>query len=87
MRKEIFMLSKILEFGQSECGITLPRGNPVDHVRKPAEGRARDRRLTADDWKTLERECLCNKSFDGVYQIDIIWSCTSYLSRCFESSG
>jgi integrase len=57
VRKELFMLSKVLEFGQREGGITLPRGNPVDHVRKPAEGRARDRRLSAEEWAKLESEC------------------------------
>lgn len=56
VRKEIFMLSKILGFAQTECGILLPRGNPVEKVRVPSDGKARDRRLTADEWAALERE-------------------------------
>lgn len=57
VRKEIYMLSKVLGFASSECGIALPRGNPVDKVRKPSEGKARDRRLTNGQWEALEREC------------------------------
>jgi integrase len=57
VRKELYMLSKVLDFGQTECGITLPRGNPVDKIRKPSDGKARDRRLTADEWKKVEAQC------------------------------
>lgn len=56
VRKEIFMLSKVLDFAQQECGILLPRGNPVDKVRKPSESRGRDRRLTATEMAALENE-------------------------------
>lgn len=57
VRKELFMLSKVLGFAETECGINLPRGNPVDKIRKPSETRSRDRRLTCDEWKKLEVEC------------------------------
>ncbi len=57
VRKEIFMLSKVLGFAETECGINLPRGNPVDKIRKPAESKSRDRRLAGDEWKKLEAEC------------------------------
>lgn len=57
VRKEIYMLSKVLDFGQNECGITLPRGNPVDKIRKPSDGKSRDRRLTAEEWLKVEAEC------------------------------
>lgn len=57
VRKEIFMLSKLLGFAETECGINLPRGNPVEKIRKPAEGRSRDRRLTGEQLKKLEAEC------------------------------
>lgn len=57
VRKELFMLSKVLGFAETECGINLPRGNPVDKIRKPSETRSRDRRLTGDEWKKLEVEC------------------------------
>ncbi|RTL49916.1 MAG: site-specific integrase [Rhodocyclaceae bacterium] len=57
VRKEIFLLSKILGFAEKECGILLPRGNPVSKIRKPSEGKGRDRRLSAEEWKSFEDEC------------------------------
>lgn len=57
VRKELYMLSKILGFGEAECGITLPRGNPVNKIRKPRDSKARDRRLTAVEWEKVEQEC------------------------------
>ncbi|WP_153109336.1 site-specific integrase [Propionivibrio limicola] len=57
VRKELYMLSKILGFAETECGITLPRGNPVAKIRKPRDSRSRDRRLTAAEWDALECEC------------------------------
>ena len=51
------MLSKILKFSEIECAITLPRGNPVEKIRKPSEGKSRDRRLTDDEWEMLVEEC------------------------------
>jgi integrase len=56
VRKEIFMLSKLMKFAQIECGILLPRGNPVDNVRKPSEGKGRERRLTKEEFASLETE-------------------------------
>lgn len=62
VRKELYMLSKVLDFGQTECGIVLPRGNPVDKIRKPTDGKARDRRLTADEWVKVEAECRASRN-------------------------
>ena len=62
VRKELYMLSKVLDFGQNECGITLPRGNPVDKIRKPTEGKARDRRLTVEEWVKVETECKASRN-------------------------
>lgn len=56
-RKEIYLLSKLLRFAEAECGIALPRGNPVDKIRKPSDGKSRNRRLTAAEWATLAVEC------------------------------
>lgn len=50
------MLSKILDFAQKECNIALPRGNPVANVRKPKDGQARERRLSATEMAALEKE-------------------------------
>ena len=57
VRKELYMLSKVLGFAQTEKGITLPRGNPVEKIRKPSEGKGRTRRLDSDEWTAFEREC------------------------------
>ncbi len=57
VRKELYMLSKLLGFAQAEKGIALPRGNPVEKIRKPTEGKGRDRRLSSDEWAAFEREC------------------------------
>lgn len=55
-RKEIFLLSKVLNFAESERGLVLPRGNPVDRVRKPRDGASRDRRLSVDEWGRLDAQ-------------------------------
>lgn len=57
VRKELFMLSKILKFAEIECAITLPRGNPIEKIRKPVDSKSRDRRLTDGEWQRLEIEC------------------------------
>jgi integrase len=62
VRKEIFMLSKILGFGEIECGITLPRGNPTKKVRKPSEGKGRDRRLESAELTKLLDECKASRN-------------------------
>ena len=62
VRKELYLLSKIFGFAETEKGITLPRGNPVEKIRKPSEGRGRDRRLTSETWKKLETELKKSRS-------------------------
>ncbi|MFM1908258.1 MAG: hypothetical protein RLZZ591_1935 [Pseudomonadota bacterium] len=62
VRKEIFMLSKLLKFAQIECGILLPRGNPVANVRKPSEGKGRERRLTKVEFADLEVEIMKSRN-------------------------
>jgi integrase len=62
VRKEIFMLSKILGFGEIECGITLPRGNPTKKIRKPSEGKGRERRLSNEDLEKLLKECEASRN-------------------------
>jgi len=57
VRKELYMLSKLLGYAENEKGITLPRGNPVEKIRKPKESEGRDRRLSEDEWKKFEAEC------------------------------
>lgn len=57
VRKELYMLSKIFGFAETECGISLPRGNPVEKIRMPSEGKSRDRRLTPKEWESLETQC------------------------------
>lgn len=62
VRKELYMLSKVLGFAEKELGITLPRGNPVERIRKPRDSRARDRRLTAEEWAKVETECRASRN-------------------------
>jgi len=57
VKTELDLLSKILDVAQKEFGIALPAGNPVLGVRKPKTGKARDRRLTPEEWAQLEEEC------------------------------
>ena len=57
VRKELYMLSKVLGFAEIEKGITMPRGNPVERVRMPSEGKSRTRRLNAEEWVAFESEC------------------------------
>ena len=56
-RKELYMLSKLFGFAERECGITLPRGNPVERIRKPSEGAGRDRRLSDAEFAAVLVEC------------------------------
>ena len=35
----------------------MPRGNPVEKIRKPTESKGRDRRLSATEWKAFTEEC------------------------------
>lgn len=60
--KEIFMLSKLLGFAEQECEITLPRGNPTKKLRKPAEGKGRERRLTSDELNALLVQCEASRN-------------------------
>lgn len=57
VRKEVYLLSAVFEFAEKECGLSLPRGNPVSKVRKPADGVPRERQLTTSEWAALEKEC------------------------------
>lgn len=57
VRKELYLLSKVLGFAEMELGITLPHGNPVLKIRKPTESKGRDRRLSDSEWLELEKEC------------------------------
>lgn len=57
VRKELYLLSKVLGFAETECGILLPRGNPITRIRKPSESKPRDRRLTPEEWDRLALQC------------------------------
>ncbi|WP_306480809.1 site-specific integrase [Limnobacter sp.] len=57
VRKELYLLSKVLGFAEMELGICLPGGNPVSKIRKPIEAKGRDRRLSDTEWSELEQEC------------------------------
>ncbi len=57
VKTEIDLLSKVLDVASKEFGIPLPAGNPVAAIRKPAGNKARDRRLTVEEWARLIDEC------------------------------
>ena len=57
VRKEIYQLSKILGYAAKELDILLPRGNPVALVRKPKEGKSRERRLSDTEWNAMVEQC------------------------------
>ncbi|WP_205204143.1 integrase [Azonexus hydrophilus] len=57
VKTEIDLLSKVLDVGSKEFGITLPNGNPVKGVRKPQGGQGRERRLHGDEEQRLLAEC------------------------------
>ncbi|MFT3849901.1 MAG: site-specific integrase [Propionivibrio sp.] len=62
VRKELYMLSKVLGFAQTEKGIVLPRGNPVEKIRKPSDGKGRDRRLSGEEWQAFVKECQASRN-------------------------
>lgn len=57
VRKELYMLSKLLKYAENDLGIALPRGNVVGRMAKPSDSRGRDRRLNAKEWAALVEQC------------------------------
>ncbi|MDP2266806.1 MAG: site-specific integrase, partial [Thiobacillus sp.] len=55
-RKEINLLSKLIDLAGKEWGMPLP-SNPCAMVSRPAPGKARDRRLEGDELGLLLAEC------------------------------
>jgi integrase len=62
VRKEIYMLSKILTVANQEFGITLPMGNPVKNIRKPKENNSRNRRLSESELNKLIEQCKASRN-------------------------
>lgn len=56
VRKEINLLSKLIDLAGKEWGITLP-ANPCAMVSRPAENNARERRLSRDEERYLLKAC------------------------------
>ena len=52
VRLEIALLGHLFTIAMKEWGLGLP-SNPVSNIRRPAPGPGRDRRLSADEEKTL----------------------------------
>jgi integrase len=53
VRRELSLLRTAIEVARREWGVDL-RNNPVDGVRRPVARDARDRRVSADEWRRLE---------------------------------
>lgn len=62
VKKEIELLSKVLDVTMKEFGIPIAAGNPVKLIRKPKQGQARDRRLSAEEWDALMREAQASRN-------------------------
>lgn len=62
VRKELYLLSRLMRYAETECGIPLPHGNPVKKTWKPSDGGGRDRRLDATEWAAFERECRASRN-------------------------
>ena len=53
MRKDLSLLSRVLNHAQKEWELYLPRGNPCSSIKMPPNGRARDRRLEGEEEQRL----------------------------------
>lgn len=51
--KFLGLLNRIMKYAQIDLGIHLPHGLPVEQIRKPKPGKARDRRLEAGELDRL----------------------------------
>lgn len=62
VRKELNLLSKVLTVASQEFELTVVAKNPVSLVRKPKEGKGRNRRLTEEEWTSLEHQCRASRN-------------------------
>lgn len=53
VRHELTLLKRAIDQGMREWGLHLPIGNPMRHVKLPPTGRARDRRLSLEEYARL----------------------------------
>lgn len=57
VKTELDLLSKVLDVASKEFRITLPTGNAVAMIRKPANNPSRERRLTTEEFERLVAAC------------------------------
>lgn len=57
VKTELDLLSKVLDVASKEFRMTLPTGNSVSLIRKPANGPSRERRLTTEEFSRLLEAC------------------------------
>lgn len=57
VKTELDLLSKVLDVASKEFRMTLPTGNAVALIRKPANNPSRERRLTAEEFDKLVAAC------------------------------
>lgn len=55
VREELSLLQRVMNFAIKDRGMVLPNGNPLNHVRKPTQHVARDRRLTDYEWTVVQQ--------------------------------
>ena len=72
VRKELAVLSKLLDLGAKEWGVVIP-ANPVKMVSKPSEPRGRERRLRTSEEKLLKAACKTseNSSLEPLMELAI----------------
>lgn len=62
VKGELDLLSKLLGYAEKERGIPLPNGNPVAGIRKPGNGKGRERRLSEAERQQLLEKCIKSKN-------------------------
>ena len=53
VKKEISLLSRVINVAIKDWGIFLPHGNPINSIRKPTENKSRNRRLENNELNLL----------------------------------
>lgn len=62
VRHELGLLKRAIGLATREWGLNLPAGNPLNNVKLPPQGRARDRRAEGDEYERLVKEAYASRS-------------------------
>lgn len=78
VRKQLGVLSAIINYAQKELNIYLPRGNPIQQVTLPEKGKGRNRRIDTNE-ETLLLEAA--QKYGGLIQYIIPFALETALRR------